>query len=272
MTVAAATTTGATTIVDHWHDLVTVSLLGTDRREPPPPPAGPVGDVVADAVRETASGRMLAAVAATVVARRAGLRPHPPVPALAAPPDDDRPMIGAQAARRWHQLVRQWPVLEDEWLAVADAGGWRPSPDVAVGLLRRHRQDAHRRPRACHFVGPLAGWLVEQQPQLAAPHGQRSAQLTAELPVVPVPPELLSLLPAGPSTVVPDIVERLRAGAYGLAHRGVLVNFVARARPDVLDPLATALRRLPDHVPLTHALAELAAVRAAMLDELAVRR
>jgi len=269
---SATTATIGVPVGEHWHELVTVALLGTDRREPPAPPPGAVADVVADAVRDTASGRMLAAVAATVVARRAGLCPQPARTAPAGPALDDRPMLGARAARRWHQLVLQWPVLEDEWLAVATERGWRPSPDVAVGLLRRHRQDARRRARACRFIGPLADWLVGHQPQLAAPPGRRSAAPLDDegsaLPVLPVPPELLELLTTGPAAVVPAIVEGFRAGAYGLAHRGILVNFVARARSDVLAPLAAALHHLPPHVPVAHALAEQAATRKAMLDEL----
>jgi len=257
------------TLVEHWHDLVTVSLLGTDRRDPPLPPPGGVADVVADTVRDTSSGRMLADVAATVVARRAGLRPNPPMTALAAPPRDDRPMIHAAAARRWSGVVAQWPVLEDEWVVVATVNGWRPSPDVAVGLLQRHRQDPLRRARACRFLGPLAAWLVDHQPQLAAPTGRRTEEPTElGLPELPVPPELQPLLGAGSTNVVPVVIGSFRSGGYAVAHRGVLVNFVARVLPTVLPALTGALRNLPPEIAVAHGLAELAATRRLMLEEL----
>jgi len=257
------------TLADHWHELVTASLLGTDRREPPPPPPGGVADVVADTVRDTPSGRMLADVAATVVARRAGLRPHPATTALAAAPPDDRPMIRAAAARRWRQVVVQWPVLEDEWVAVATDNRWRPSPDVAVGLLQRHRQDPVRRAQACCLLGPLAAWLVGHQPQLAAPTGRRTGvPIDLAPPELPVPPELQQLLGAGSAAVVPAVIGAFRAGDYAIAHRSVLVNFVARVSPEVLPALASALRGLPPEVSVAHALAELAATRCSMLEEL----
>src|SRR5262245_13302177 len=108
----------STTLGAHWHDLVTASLLGTDRREPPAPPAGPVADLVADTTRPDPSGRMLAAVAACTVARRAGVRPRPPTAPLAPPEADHRPVVPPAASRRWRQVVAAWPVLEDEWLGI----------------------------------------------------------------------------------------------------------------------------------------------------------
>ena len=51
-----------------WAELVTTGLLGTDRRDPPDLPAGPVADVVADALDRTPAARLLTAVAATTCA------------------------------------------------------------------------------------------------------------------------------------------------------------------------------------------------------------
>ena len=62
----------------HWQQLLTVALLGTDRRDPPPPLHGPVGEVVADTVRQEPSARMLADVAACAAVRRAAFLPGPP--------------------------------------------------------------------------------------------------------------------------------------------------------------------------------------------------
>ena len=127
-------------LADTWDELVTVGLLGTDRRDPPELPAGLLADTVADAQRTTPQGRLLAAVAATVVAQRCGATPLPPRPLLMPPDPDDRPMLPVAAVERWQLIVSNWPVLEAEWLAVAAARGWRPAPDVLVALLRRHRR------------------------------------------------------------------------------------------------------------------------------------
>jgi hypothetical protein len=61
----------------------------------------------------------------------------------------------------------------------------------------------------------------------------------------------------------------LIAGELGAPHRAVLVNFVARCRPDVLAPLAEALRGIDSpSVGLAHLLADLATTRHDMLAEL----
>jgi hypothetical protein len=264
------------TVTDHWHELVTVSLLGTDRREPPPAPPGPLADAVADALRDTPSGRMLAHVAVTAVARRAGLRPGAPVPPPLPPAADARPAVPPAAARRWRALVAEWPVLEDEWLLTVERGGWRLPPDVLVGLLRRHRADAARRGRVERLGGPVVAWLLEHQPQLAgAPASPRSARSDDVgidgLPALAVAPELLALLDAAPRAVAAAVAHGFRGGAYTLAHRNVLANFVARCRTDALAPLAAALRHLDPALAtggIAHSLADLADTRRLMLEEL----
>lgn len=266
----------ATSLTDHWHELVTVALLGTDRREPPEPPPGALADVVDDCVAPTASARLLTAVGGCVAARRAGLRPLPPSPVIAPPAPDERPLLPPAAAERWRGTIRAWPVLEDEWLATVERRGWRLPPDVLVGLLRRHRTDAVRRARVLRMGGEVATWLLELQPELRSTTTRRPAPgLDDPLPGLAVPPALLELLTAAPSTVVPAVVNGLRSGEYDLTHRAVLVNAVARVRTDALLPLAAALGA-PDGLPfslagLCHSLAELAATRAHMLEELTSR-
>jgi hypothetical protein len=267
-----------TPVTDHWHELVTVALLGTDRRDPPPAPPGPLADLVDDALRDRPSSRMLVHVAATTAARRAGLRPAAPAAPLAPPRSDDRPVIPPAAARRWWEIAGDWPVLEDEWLLTVQRAGWRPSPDVLVALLRRHRGDAGRAARVAAVGGPLVGWLTEHLPELAPTARRRENDADAErdaiddLPGLAVPPELLNLLPAAPSRVVPAVVHGFTSGTYAVAHGTVLMNFIARCRHDALAPLAEGLRSLDPAAPTTglaHSLAELADTRRAMLDELA---
>jgi hypothetical protein len=260
------------TLTEHWHELVTVALLGTDRRDPPEPPPGPLADLVDDAVDPTPSARMLVAVSGVVAARRAGLTPLASIAPPMRPPRDDRPLVPPVAARRWWSLVVSWPVLEDEWLAVVERTGRRLPPDVLVGLLRRHRTDAARRARVLRIGRPLADWLLEHQPDLrsSVTRSQPSAVDDA-LPALAVPPDLLALLTTGPDDVVPAVVGGFRGGAFGIAHRAVLVNFVARMRSDALLPLAAALgaAELPHAAAgLALSLAELAAERAHMLEDL----
>jgi len=269
-------------VTEHWHELVTVALLGTDRRDPPVPPVGALADLVDDTAAPTPSARMLAAVSGCVAARRAGLTPLPPAPALAPPAAGDhgqtdaRPMLPAAAARRWRHVIPAWPVLEDEWLAVTERAGWRLPPDVLVGLLRRHRNDPVRRARVLRMGGTVAAWLLEHQPELlSSATGRRPPAIDDPLPGLAVPPELLALLTATPDVVVPAVLAGLRTRTLDHTHRAVLVNFVARVRTDALLPLAAALAA-PDDLPFSvagmcHSLAELAATRAHMLEELTSR-
>ncbi|MGH9270494.1 MAG: hypothetical protein ACRDZ2_04410 [Ilumatobacteraceae bacterium] len=258
---------------EHWDDLVTAALLGTDRRDPPAPPPGPLADVVDDAVAVTPSARMLVNVGATTAARRGGVRPRPATPLLAGPDPDDRCLVPPAAARRWRTIVGEWPVLEDEWLATVERRTLRLPPDVLVGLLRRHQRDAVRSARVMRLGGPLASWLVEQRPELA-PIGRRRPQTVdgdlGELPGLPVPPALLALLTAPPDDISSSVVAGVADGSFGAAHRAVLVNFVARMRPDACGPLAEALRTSDGAgtVGLIHMLADLAEQRHCMLLEL----
>jgi hypothetical protein len=256
-----------TTVGEYWNALVTASLLGTDRRDPPEPPDGPLADLVHDAVRPTPSGRMLAAVAACTVARRAGVRPRPPVARLAPPDPDGRPVVPPAAARRWRQVVTTWPVLEDEWLGTVAARGWRLPPDVLVGLLHRHRTDRARRALVLQLAGPAGGWIVDHLPELAAPAGTSGVAPAA--PVRAVSPELAPYLTADPGAIVTAIAGGMEEGAFGPPHRAVLINFVSRCRPDALAPLAEALRTVDSTgIGMAQLVADLAATRHDMLAEL----
>ncbi len=271
----------APTATETWSELVTVGLLGTDRRDPPELPDGPVADVVADAVRDTPQGRLLASVSAMVVARRCGARPLGVRPPLIGPPVDARPMIPVAAGRRWHEIVAQWPVLEPEWLGVAHAAGWKPSPDVLVAMLRRHRRSAYVAARVMAFGGPVAPWLVEHLPDMQ-PFESRPGVAAPEGRVLTVPAELERILDE-PDTVLADaLVGGLIAGEFKWAHRTVLLNTMARIPHRSLGAAVVALeigraaiqngtdatgeRAAP--LALWESLVEVAEVRRAMLDEL----
>lgn len=258
-----------------WRELVTTALLGSDRREPPDP-GGPIGELVADAVRHDASSRMLATVAACVAVRRAGVRPGVPTEPLQPPEPDDRPACTPAAVARWHHIISSWPVLEDEWILTCIEQGWRVAAELAPALLRRHRRHAVRRARAAVAVGPTAAWLVQHVPDLdavgqARPLTPVEIEQLGELPDLPIPPELTGLLDATGSEVGGAVAIGLENGAFGEPHRAVLVNLLARCVPgglvDIADVLDAVDLRSPGRA-LAISLGDLATTRARMLDEL----
>lgn len=237
-----------------------------------------IADAVDDTVRGTSSERMLAQVAATVAVRRAGVLPGPPRPAFAGPEADDRPVCIRAAAERWHHVISSWPVLEDEWMLTLLRNGWRVPPDLVAEVLDRHRSDPVRRTRAELACGPIAGWLVAHLPELA-PKGAAStrrdpsAEDVAELPRLPIPPDLDPMLVAAGDEVARQLASAIESGALVHAHRAVLINLVARMRPDALDDVAVTLDDVDGGsvgFALASVLADLARTRRRMLDELSV--
>lgn len=265
-------TAPAQTMHEHWRELVTVAMLGTDRRDPPEP-VGPLADLVADNVRAAPSERMLAQVAACVAVRRAGVLPGLPIDRLAGPPPDDRPPCVPAAVDRWHHITVSWTVLEDEWVLTLIANGWRTAPELVPAVLGRHRRDPVRRTRAEVASGSLAPWLVDQLPELAAPANQvaPSPESIAELPELPIPPDLAALLAAPGAESGHALRAGIESGKLGASHRAVLINLLARVRPDALVGIAKALETVDQSSPgygLAIVLADLASTRHQMLDEL----
>jgi hypothetical protein len=256
----------------YWSDLVTVALLGTDRRDPPEAPPGLLADLVDDTIRESRSQRMLAAVSAGAAARRAGFVAGPATERLAPPAPDPRPACPAAAAATWRYVVAEWPVLEDEWVLTVIERGWRLPPEVVVGLLLRHRTDATRLARAAVAAGPIARWVTEHVPELAPRTSARvDADAVMTVPPLAVPPELADLLGADAHTFASTLGEAFASGRFGAAHKAVLVNLVARCRPEVLHDAASVLGAvdpLSRSAGLALSLADLARTRRRMLDEL----
>lgn len=248
-----------------WRDLVTAALLGADRREPRLP-AGPVGELVADGVVADGAERLLTAVAATAAVRRAAFVPRAPAAGLQPPDADPRPVVSPPAAATWRTVVRDWPVLEDEWMLAVIANGWRLPADVLVDALARHRRDPVRHVRAARAGGPLTAWVIDHVPELA-PSGRRSvpAEAVTSLPELPVPPELAELLTVDAHTFVRRLVPFVDTATA--ASKPVIVNLLARCRREVLADTAEALAVRPSG--LAAALADLCRVRDRMLAELA---
>ena len=266
------------TIGDTWSELVTVGLLGTDRRDPPELPVGPLADTVADALRPTPQGRLLAAVATTVVAQRCGMQPLPPTAGLMPPDDDDRPPLPVGAVESWQRIVTDWPVLEAEWLAVAATSGYRPAADVLVALLRRHHRSPLLAQAALVWGGAPAAWLVDHVPDLLPTDARRPPPAADERRPLPVPADLEPLLHGDAGGVAAAVTAGLASGAYRWSHRAVLLNVVARMDAAALPITLAALRRgraalddaVADAAPLAmwEALIELVEVRIDMLTQL----
>lgn len=253
----------------YWRELVTAALLGTDRRQPPVASPGPVADLIDDAVRPDHASRMLAAVGSVAAARRAAFVAGPPAGQLQVPEPDERPSCSAAAVATWRTIVAEWPVLEDEWVLTVIQRGMRVPPDALVEQLQRHRRDATRRARVAIAGGPLAGWLTDHLPALGpTTRATASAEDVANLPELPVSPELTYLLTADAHTFVRRLAHGFDNGEFRAPHRAVLVNLFARCRPEVLANAASSFGSA--NVGLALALADLAGLRHRMLSELGV--
>ncbi|MFD8300812.1 DUF5691 domain-containing protein [Streptomyces sp. NPDC059690] len=165
-------TTRTSTAVDTpaqgvWEELVTVALLGTERRTPP---AGASG-------RE-APMALLDAAAVETLRRRAGLLPARAAARPEPAADDPRPPLPAAAARRLALLLADRPgtgggrrgtapdlmELLPQWLATANARGFAAPPQMLPALLDAARGRTDLRPAALAFAGPRAMWLARLNP------------------------------------------------------------------------------------------------------------
>lgn len=276
-----APTDGVTT--DHattdWGSLVTTALLGTDRRQPPPPPAGPVGELLGDLSLvlgdDTPDAQLLDHVAVLTVARRAAARPWRAVDPLAPPPADDRPLCPLRAVAMWRRIVAEWPVLEDEWLALARWQRVALPGDLLVDLLTRHRRDDVRTTLVAAVAGPVVDWLAEHVPAIAGHVPQISSRTEREMPVeavdlrrlpaLPIPAELQPLLVADPSTFAGSLASGIETGVFDSTHRRVLTHVVARCQTAVLDEAAMVLGQLADINAIAASLADLVDCRRDLL-------
>ncbi|WP_458245269.1 DUF5691 domain-containing protein [Streptomyces sp. MAI_2237] len=150
-----------------WEELVTVALLGTERRTPPGGAAGREAPVA-----------LLDAAAVQTLRRRAGLRPARAAARPEPAAEDPRPPLPAAAARRLALLLTDRPgtgggrrgtapdlmELLPQWLAAANARGFAPPPEMLPALLDAARGRTDLRPAALAFAGPRAMWLARLNP------------------------------------------------------------------------------------------------------------
>ncbi len=161
------TTPPETPDASRWEELVTVALLGTDRRPAPGLAAG-----------QEAPAALLDAAAVETVRRRAGLRPAPSAARPAPAAEDPRPPLPYAAARRLAMLLADRPgagggrrgsapdlmELLPQWLALANARGFAAPPEALPALLDAARGRTDLRPAALTFAGPRALWLARLNP------------------------------------------------------------------------------------------------------------
>ncbi|MFF1700604.1 DUF5691 domain-containing protein [Streptomyces sp. NPDC058252] len=147
-----------------WEELVTVAMLGTERRTPPGWAPGREAPVA-----------LLDAAAVETLRRRAGVRP----PRAATPPEpaarDPRAALPPAAARRLAMLLADRPgtggggrrgtapdlmELLPQWLTLANARGFAAPPESLPALLDAARGRTDLRAAALAFAGPRALWLA----------------------------------------------------------------------------------------------------------------
>ncbi|MER7026619.1 MULTISPECIES: DUF5691 domain-containing protein [Streptomyces] len=148
-----------------WSVLVSAALLGTERRTPP----------VAVRPGQSAAAALLDAAAISTVRRRAALRPALAADRPAPAPDDPRPVIPPAARRRLALLLADRggtgassrrgtaPDLTEllpQWLAAAQAHGYRAPEALLPALLDAARARTDLRPAALALAGPRALWLA----------------------------------------------------------------------------------------------------------------
>lgn len=146
-----------------WHDLVTASLIGTERAVVPAVAIPGLPSMAEDA-RDPAAV-LLDQAALLTAARRAGLPPDRAEPPPACEPDP-RPAVNPAAGRRLARMLGgEHAYLLAEWLAAVARRGLRPPAESLPALLdRARRADPGLRSLVAEAGGPRASWLASLNP------------------------------------------------------------------------------------------------------------
>jgi hypothetical protein len=149
-----------------WHDLVTASLIGTERAVVP---AFAIPGLPAmDDDNGDPAAMLLDRAALLTVARRASCRPVQAEPLPASEPDL-RPAVSPAAARRLARMLGgDHPDLLAEWLHAVTTRGLRLPPHFLPVLLDLARHAGSKDPALVRLVaeagGPRARWLAGLNP------------------------------------------------------------------------------------------------------------
>lgn len=146
-----------------WRDLVTASLIGTERAVVPAvaiPGLSPVDDDPGDP-----AAVLLDRAALLTAARRAGRQPDRAEPPPACEPDP-RPVVSPAAGLRLTRMLGgEHADLLAEWLAAVVNRGLRPPAQSLPALLyRARRADPGLRSLITEAGGPRARWLASLNP------------------------------------------------------------------------------------------------------------
>jgi hypothetical protein len=155
-----------------WDQLVSVALVGTERK---PPPADAI-DQLASLIHEASTGgdpaelAVLRAAAAVAAYRRVGLVvAHSDAPLPEPAPHDDRPEASSKASQLLTLLLEghvRIPGGQSDllgyWLDRCAAGGRRPSDRTLPKLLDYGTRVRTLRPAVVAVAGTRARWLASQ--------------------------------------------------------------------------------------------------------------
>jgi Family of unknown function (DUF5691) len=149
-----------------WQDLVTASLIGTERTGVPAITV-PGLPAMADAAGDPAA-ILLGRAALLAAARRAGRPPEHAEPLPVAEPDP-APAVGPAASHRLARMLGgEYPDLLTEWLTAAVTRGLRAPAQLLPALLDRARRvsptDPELRRLAAEAGGSRARWLAGLNP------------------------------------------------------------------------------------------------------------
>jgi hypothetical protein len=145
-----------------WQDLVTASLIGTERTAVPPTAVSGV-PILADASADPAA-ILLDRAALLTVGRRGGRLPEHAEPLPVAEPDPEPTASRAAGHRLARLLSGEHPDLLTEWLSAAVVAGLRAPAQLLPALLDRARRvsptDPELRRLAAEAGGSRARWLA----------------------------------------------------------------------------------------------------------------
>jgi hypothetical protein len=151
--------------VNGWPELVSVALLGTERREPPAldEPAE-LRELAADG---SAEERLLSTAGAVAVYRRAGLRARS-APSLPAPaPEETLTGCGPAAAGRLTPLLDERRTQLPEWLRALASRDLLAPPERLPDLLEIATSNPPLRNAVESVLGERGRWLAAQEPRWA---------------------------------------------------------------------------------------------------------